>query len=385
LIILIRCFNTLVSDSVRGLGFSLLLFLSLGSYAQDLSQQVGGRVEDKFHAPLSGAGVVLISDSERISTVSDADGNFLIEKVQPGRYALKVSFTGYQFLEQEILVVSSRPLFITVVLEELPSVLSEVEISASTMNDLPGEQIVSIEKTFRVPANFFDPARVITSYPGVMTANDQSNTIIVRGNSPAGLLWRVNGLDVVNPNHLANAGTFSDKPAAYGGGVNIISGQLMDHTNFYSGALPSRYGNALSGVVDMSLRSGDKKEDRYTLQASLIGLDVAAEGPIGQKKNTSFLVNYRSSTIAILSALGAKFGDEDINFQDLTFSIDSDLGKGKKLNAFGFYGFSKNDFKHKDSLEWEIDKDQYDISYESKNFGTGITFSQSKKITYMRA
>jgi hypothetical protein len=344
-----------------------------------LSKQVSGRVEDKFHAPLSGAGIVLASDSARLTVVSDSEGNFSIRNVQPGRYALKVSFTGYQFWEQEVLVISSRSPFIVVSLEELPSILSEVEISASAMNDLPAEQIVSIEKTFRVPANFFDPARVITSYPGVMTANDQNNTIIVRGNSPAGLLWRVNGLDVVNPNHLANAGTFSDKPAAYGGGVNIISAQLMDRTNFYAGALPSRYGNALSGVVDMSLRAGDKQEDKYTLQASLIGLDFAAEGPLGKKKNTSFLVNYRSSTIAILSSLGANFGDENINFQDLTFSIDSDLGKGKKLSVFGFYGFSKNDFEHKDSTEWEIDKDQYDIEYESKNFGTGFTFSQSVK------
>ena len=348
-------------------------------FAQDLSQQIGGRVEDKFHAPLSGAGIVLIKDSVRLATVSDADGNFSIKNVQPGRYALKVSFTGYQFWEQEVLIISSRPVFVSVLLEELPSVLGEVEISASTMNDQPGEQIISIEKTVRVPANFFDPARVITSYPGVMTANDQNNTIIVRGNSPSGLLWRINGLDVLNPNHLANAGTFSDKPAAYGGGVNIISAQLMDHTNFYAGALPSRYGNALSGVVDMNLRAGDKQENRYTLQASLIGLDFAAEGPLGEKKKTSFLANYRSSTIAILSALGAKFGDEDINFQDLTFSIDSDISNGKKLTAFGFYGSSKNDFEHKDSLEWEVDKDQYDINYESVNFGTGFNFSQSIK------
>src|SRR5688572_10151163 len=114
----------------------------------------------------------------------------------------------------------------------------------------------------------------------------------------------------------------------------------MDSTNLYSGALPRRYGTAISRGVHFSVPSVDTKQDRYTLQASLIRLDVAAEGPIGPKKNTSLLVNYRSSTIAILSALGAKFGDEDINFQDLTFSIDSDLGKGKKLNAFGFYGFS---------------------------------------------
>ena len=356
---------------------SIFIFLCLDGFSQ--TQRVSGRAEDKFRNPLSGAGVILLKDSIVATSLADSTGYFVFENVQPGRYGLRVSFTGYQFFQQEILITSSRAIEVIVSLEEIPSVLEEVEISARTLNDQLGGQAITIEKALRVPANFFDPVRVITSYPGVMTANDQNNTIVVRGNSPAGLLWRINGLDVVNPNHLANAGTLSDKPAVYGGGVNIISAQLLDRTDFYGGSLPVRYGNALSGVVDMNLREGDKTENHYTLQASLIGLDASAEGPVGKKQNTSFLVNYRYSTVGLLSAMGAKFGDEDIRFQDLTFSINSDLSKNRKLSLFGFYGNSKNIFEAKDPQDRTVDKDQFDIDYSSRNFGTGLTFSQSIK------
>lgn len=347
-------------------------------HAQNISQQVTGRVEDEaVRSPLRQATLVLRNSSDSVLTLTDSLGFFLFGSVKPGRYLLKTSYTGYQSEQLEILVISARNTFVNITLKEWPSILEEVEVSARGNSLETGAQSITIEKTLRIPANFFDPVRVVTSYPGVVASSDQNNTIIVRGNSPANLLWRINGLDVVNPNHLANAGTFTDKPATFGGGVNIISSQLLDRTDFYAGSLPSRYGNALSGVVDMNLREGSKKENHYTLQASLIGLDAAAEGPIGKKQNTSFLINYRYSAVGLLSAMGAKFGDEDINFQDLTFSIDSKLSKERTITLFGFLGASKNVFDHKETADWEIDKDRYDIDYDSKNFGTGFTFSQA--------
>jgi hypothetical protein len=363
---------------VRVLFFVFLFFECLQAPAQELAQEVTGKVEDRtIHMALAGATITLHASADTLVATSDELGVFKFERVPPGRYQLKVSFTGYQSIQQELLVISARKSEINVLLDELPSVLGEVEVSARSISTETGLQSITIEKTLRVPANFFDPVRVMTSYPGVMTANDQNNTLVVRGNSPAGLLWKVNGLDVVNPNHLANAGTFSDKPAAYGGGVNIISAQLIDRTDFYTGSIPPRYGNALSGIVDMKLREGNRDKFQYTAQASLIGLDAAAEGPLGE--NTSFLANYRYSTVGLLSAMGAKFGDEDIRFQDLTFSMSSKLSRERRLSVFGFYGASKNIFEHKDSLDWELDKDQYDIAYASQNFGAGFTLDKTIK------
>jgi hypothetical protein len=360
--------------------FFLLVCLVSGQlvWAQQ-NQKITGRVEDyNTHAGLIGASVILVGDTITEGTTSDASGVFAFKNISPGRYFLKVSSIGYEAVQQELLVISARRAEVVVALREFQNVLDELEIVSSRAQSYePGEHSISNEKALRLPANFFDPVRVITSYPGIMTANDQNNAIVIRGNSPAGLLWRINGLDVVNPNHLANAGTFSDKPAAYGGGVNIISSQLMERTDFYTGSLPAQYGNALSGVIDMKLRGGDTTDYHYTAQASLIGLDLAAEGPVGKNRNTSFLANYRYSTVGLLSQLGAKFGDEEISFQDLTFSLNSSLSNGRNLSWFGFVGSSKNSFEHKDSVDWEVEKDRYDIAYTSVNAGTGLTFSQS--------
>lgn len=362
--------------------FALIIWLFGQQLFAQQQQSISGTVEDRYtHSGLAAINITLTGrDSLNRVTTTDEKGSFTFSRVVPGRYILQASSVGYESAQQEIIVISARPTDILFSLQEFQHTLDEVEIKGTRAETfIPGEQVISAEKTLRLPANFFDPVRVVTSYPGVMTANDQNNTIVIRGNSPAGLLWRINGLDVVNPNHLANAGTFSDKPAAYGGGVNIISSQLMRETNFYTGSIPVQYGNALSGVVDMNLRSGDTTNYRYTAQASLIGVDLAAEGPLGKKRTTSFLTNYRYSTVGLLSALGVKFGDEDIRFQDLTFALNSTFDKGGKLSWFGFYGSSKNQFEHKPEDEVLTDKDRYDITYASKNYGTGFTYSKSLK------
>lgn len=358
----------------------ILSFISGNLCAQELHQQVSGSVKDKaLLSPLSGANVTLTGSTDTLRVVTDTLGFFVMPRVLPGRYRLIVSFVGFQTWQQDVLVISARMTAVNVLLEEFSNVLEEVEVTGNAGSLSFSNQSITIEKTLRVPANFFDPVRVLTSYPGIVSTSDQNNTIIVRGNSPTGLLWRINGLDVVNPNHLANAGTFSDKPATYGGGVNIISAQVLDRTDFYSGALPPRYGNALAGVVDMSLRSGNTDKAQYTAQASLIGLDMAAEGPLGKNRRGSFLVNYRYSTVGLLSAMGVNFGDESIGFQDLTFSLQSELQNGSKISVFGFYGSSHNNFEFKDSTEWEVDKDKYDIDYASQNFGTGVTVNRAIK------
>lgn len=348
-----------------------------GVYAQEITQNVRGKIIDlQRGSPLAGANIKAINaSSKEFTATSDDRGNFVIQ-CPVGRYQLWVSFTGYQTFSDELLVVAGKESVITISLKQSETVLEAVEIGSASVNtELPGLQQVSIEKTLRVPANFFDPVRMITSYPGVVAANDQNNSIIVRGNSPNGLLWRLNGLDIVNPNHLSNAGTFSDRPAANGGGVNILSAQMLDRTDFYMGTIPANYGNTLAGVVDMELREGNKSDYEYTAQASLIGLDFSAEGPLGKQDKNSFLANYRYSTVGLLSAAGINFGDESISFQDISFNTNFQQNNGGEISFFGFGGYSKNNFNGKEESEWEEDKDKYEIDYEALTFAIGSTYS----------
>lgn len=352
--------------------FILFLLLSINSYAQEITQTTTGSVRDIITGSyLPGANISVYEKENLVVGVSSNEqGKFLLT-LAPGRYRVQVSFTGYLSSEQELLVIAGKTLKLDVALQESPTVLDEVVVSPEALSTA-GVTSLSIEKTLRVPANFFDPVRMLTSYPGVVATNDQANSISVKGYSPNGILWRLQGLDIVNPNHTANAGTLSDKPTVSGGGVSMLSSQVLDKTDFYSGNLPPRYGNALAGVMDMSLRTGSTEKMQYTAQASLIGLDLAAEGPINKNKQSSFLVNYRYSTVGLLSQAGVNFGDETINFQDISFNLNFPSKHNGNLSVFGFGGLSKNLFNAKPESEWKEEKDRYTITYEGSAMGLGF-------------
>jgi hypothetical protein len=347
--------------------------ISISSLGQKLTQSFSGTVKDAWsQKPVSLANISLYADGNLVlGSVTDSTGHFLINEIELGRYRLVVSYTGYQSFESELLIISGKTQRMDIQLQESKTMLEEVVISPSSIST-PNATTIPIEKALRVPANFFDPVRMLTSYPGVVTANDQSNAIVVKGYSPNAIGWRLQGLDILNPNHLANAGTFSDKPVANGGGVNVLSAQLLDRTNFYSGSLPVQYGNALSGIMDMTLRSGNTDKVQYTAQASLIGLDVAAEGPIDKKKKSSFVANYRYSTVGLLSQMGIDFGGEQINFQDFSFNLNVPGNGGGNLSLFGFGGLSANKFSAKEESEWEVEKDRYTIDFTGNVYGVGI-------------
>ena len=351
----------------------VFICVSVSLLAQDATQRVTGKVKDALSGQaLAQANASLYQDNKLISgSASDAAGIFIIENVAPGRYKFVVSYAGYESYEEELLVISGKKSHLEVALRESSEVLDEVVVSPADTQE-PMTTSLSIEKTMRVPANFFDPVRMLSSYPGVVTANDQSNAIVVKGYSPNGILWRLQGLDIVSPNHLANAGTLSDKPVANGGGVNVLSAQLLDKTTFYSGSLPANYGNALSGVMDMTLRPGDAEKMRYTLQASVIGLDAAVEGPINKSKQSSFLANYRYSTVGLLSEAGVDFGGEQINFQDFSFHLNAPGKRGGNLSVFGLGGISSNRFKAKEEMDREEEKDNYTIDYEGEVYAVGF-------------
>ncbi|HND87408.1 MAG TPA: hypothetical protein PK971_03720, partial [Saprospiraceae bacterium] len=243
-----------------------------------------------------------------------------------------------------------------------------------------GEISLSRDQVLRFPAMYFDPARLAAAHAGVAHTDDGINGMSIRGQGPHMVRWRLEGADVVNPNHLPNAGTFSDRPAAASGGVLMFSAQLLDNSSLLTGALPAGYGDALGGVMDMRLRRGNTQGPEFTVQAGLIGLDVAAEGPFSKKplrsgrQPASYLANYRYSTVGLLGQMGVSFGDEQINFQDFSFAVGFSGKKGGEWRVFGLGGLSENVFGHKtDSAEVKQYKDFFDIDFASKTGIVGIS------------
>ncbi|RAI87016.1 TonB-dependent receptor [Algoriphagus yeomjeoni] len=358
--------------------FGVLFFMAINPLqAQELTQTIRGTVIDQItKAPMPGATVMIMGSDPVIGTTTDVAGDFKIPALPLGSYSLKVSFMGFkEIILPNVQLNSGKEVVLTIPLEEDITQIDEVVVTATdkdrTINDMiqVSGRTFSVEEARKFAAAVNDPGRMAASFSGVTSTDDGNNNISIRGNSPNGLLWRMEGIEIPNPNHFVNPGTS-------GGGVSILSSQLLANSDFLTGAFPAEYGNALSGVFDLSLRKGNNENQEFTLQAGFLGLDVAAEGPIAINYKGSYLINYRYSTLSVLSKIGLPLGDFVTNFQDLSFNVYLPTGPKSTITLFGFGGLSDQDGDAiTDSLDWESEGDRYGGTFFSNTGAVGIKHS----------
>lgn len=314
--------------------------------AQKPTQNIRGIVKDKLTKQvLPGASVVVQNSNPQKGALTNDSGEFVIENVEVGRHDIKVQFVGYEpYISEGMILQSTKELYLELELSEGTIKTEEIVISASknAFEPLNSLSVVSTrsftsEETERMPAGVNDPGRVALSYPGVQRGQDDAeNQIVVRGNSPVGILWRLEGIDIPNPNHFAVVGSS-------GGGVTIFSAQLLAKSDFSTGGFAAEYGNAISGVFDVRFRQGNFEDRQHRGKIGILGLDFATEGYI-QKGKSSYLVNYRYSTLGLLSSAGFNLVGERVtnDFQDLSFNL---VFKGKNNKSqttfFGIGGLSE--------------------------------------------
>ncbi|MDF2450422.1 MAG: hypothetical protein K0R26_2926, partial [Bacteroidota bacterium] len=319
--------------------FALFASSSFFLVAQNsYTQTVRGQVVDKVSSVgLPGVVVRVKNDStNKFIATTDADGYFKMEGVPVGRRSFLVTMFGYNaFPLNDIIVSSGKETFLTVELEESLVQIDEVVVSAEEQKDVVADmqavnvKTFSIEETERYPGSRQDPARMASNFAGVQGTNDSRNDIVVRGNSPAGLLWRLEEIDIPNPNHFAVAGSA-------GGPTAIINNKYLANSEFYTGAFPANYGNALGGVFDLKMRNGNNQKHERTVQFGLLGTELSLEGPISKSKGSSYFVNYRYSTLKLLSGLNIKLGTSAVpQYQDGAFRFNFPT---KKAGVFSFSG-----------------------------------------------
>lgn len=360
--------------------YCTLFFFVFCSVLTAQTGQIRGQVTDATTGqPLPGATLLLVEQNKGLTT--DSSGHFDWPQLAVGRYQVRAQYVGYQdLLITEIGVESGKAVVLSMPLERGATDLAAVEVTAQqgghqTVHPL-SVKTMTVEQVERFPASYYDPARMATSFAGVTGTNDQGNGLSIRGHSPNHLAWQLEGLPVANINHTPNAGTATDRVTPNSGGINMLSAQLLSSANLYTGAFPAQYGNALSGVMDLRLRPGNNQKLETTLQFGLIGLDAALEGPIVKDKG-SFLVNYRYSTVGLLTQLGVDFGSEEINFQDLSFHLVFPGEKGQRLSLFGVGGTSFNDFRGKvDPAERETERDLFNVNFEARSGVVGGSWQQ---------
>ena len=357
--------------------FTCLIFIIVlvtTSLDAQVIQTLRGKVVDaRSGKPLAHATVVVLDTDPLKGTVTDSTGSFLIRNVPGGRVSIKASYMGYKTRILEGLYVSSgKQMEVTIQLEEKVFETGQVVVQANQKSKpvnrmaLVSSRSFTIEETEKFAGSLGDPARMAANYAGVKQASDQVNDIIIRGNSPNGLLWLLEGLRIPNPNHFGSMGST-------GGPISMLNNNVLRQSDFFTGAFPPQYGNALSGVFDLHLRSGNKSTGEYLAQVGFNGLEVGLEGPMQQGKS-SYLLNYRYSTLKFIEKMGFNLDAIAIpQYHDLNFHVSF---PSTKLGDFSWFGLGGMNRIGNTNTEKTLEKQ---FSFDSKMGVSGISHTWRAK------
>ncbi len=329
---------------------------------------------------LPGAAVsVLKNDSLIKGGVSDPNGKFLVEGLQPGRYTVKVDFMGFNSWVKDFLeLTSAKELILKVEMSESIMQGEEVVIQGHRPDYFADNEFTtlsarsfSVEETQRYAGSINDPGRMAMSLPGVqLSGQDNENTMIIRANSAIGMSWKLEGVEIPNPNHFADR-------ASSGGGLSSLSIFVLGHSDFLTSAFPAEYGNAFAGVMDLRFRKGNNQKREHRIQAGMLGLDVATEGPLSMRKKTSsYVLNYRYSTLGLLNALGVRAVGPNVEnvFQDLSFNFNFPISRKHNLSFFGLGGLSREIRSAVENpADWQDFNDSRRYDYPTKLGNLGLT------------
>lgn len=343
-----------------------LLSLILAAQCAALGQHIRGTVTSLVAGRPLAHCFVQLKGGQHYEAFTDSAGTFEL-LVEPGKYEALFYKEGFAPLHAgAVQVLSAKQYVMEIQLREAGRQLDTVTVQEEhAANGIR----IEVWDSQRMPAVFYDPARVVTSWAGVLNTDDQANNVSVHGASPDFVQWRLEGVEIVNPNHLENAGTPTDRAATNGGGVSLLSAQLLQGSSFRFAPFQPAQGNALAGLFDMRFRTGNNERSERIIQAGLLGTDICLEGPLSKNHSASYLVNYRYSTVGLLTQLGVDFGEERINYHDLSLVAAIPLRKGW-IRLFGAGGQSANDYSGEtDTALVETQKQLQDISYRS---ATGI-------------
>ena len=330
-----------------------VLFITQALCAQG-RQVIKGIITDaQSEIPLIGATVEWINDKASIGTTTDANGFFRLENIPVGRQAFRIGYLGYESVTApNIEVTAGKEVILDLKLQEAISDLDEVVVVGKVSKDVATNELATIsarqfsmEEVNRYSGGRSDVARLVSNFAGVSTADDSRNDIVIRGNSPTGVLWRIEGIPIPNPNHFSTLGTT-------GGPVSALNPNLMSNSDFLTGAFPAEYGNALAGVFDVGFRNGNRERYEFMFQAAAFsGLEAMAEGPLFPRSRGSFVVAGRYSLVGLFGVAGTSGLP---NYSDLSFKINSGNTKSGQFVLFGIGGTSDIDFLHDDTDEDDL-------------------------------
>lgn len=357
------------------------LIIALASFslsAQDFQQTIRGVVKDAENKTIIPGAKVLVSDiqsdSAIVSVITDQKGEFLIESIAVGRYRVLVSALSYEaVIMEDVLLSSAKEMVLDVELIPGTKSLEAIEVFGTNMRGEPLNRMaitsaitITPEQTSKYAASWDDPLRVALAYPGVSQQSSGFNDFSVRGNSPLGVLYRLEGIPIHNPNHFASIGSS-------GGFVTQFSSSVLGNSDFYSGVFPAEFGNATTAAFDFRFRNGNNKEREHAFTASFFGLDFATEGPLSKNSDASYLVNYRYSTLGLLAQM-INIGGLLPVYQDISFNLNLPTKKWGTFKVFGIGGVSSFLLgADKDSANWTEESNRFERVFGSNSATVGVS------------
>lgn len=378
--------NSIISHIFTGKNaVTLLVFLFAGMrvYAQGTQTIRGTVLELETQASIPEAKVVIVGDSTKESrTLTDFDGNFKLTNVTIGKKTLKISAFGFPDKMVDVEVTSGKEVVLKIEMEESAKEMAEVEIVAVQRGEVNNDMAMvsartfNVEETNRYAGSRGDPARMASNFAGVQGADDSRNDIVVRGNSPLGVIYRLEGVDIPNPNHFAIAGSM-------GGPVSILNNKTLGNSDFFTSAFPAEYGNSNAAVFDLKLRPGNTEKHEFTGQFGFLGTELMAEGPLNKKTHSSYMMVYRYSTLSIFKAMGISIGTSAVpRYQDYCFNFRFPTKKGGLWSFYSLGGMSGIDIKISDQKEpatefyGDDDRDQY---FSTRMAVAGVSYAKTIK------
>lgn len=340
------------------------------------AQTISGTVIDKASGHPIPDVTIMLQDIPGKGTTSDENGQFVLPDVPVGRHDVQATYLGYEpGIYREVLVTSTKEVRLEISLKENVRELGEVVIRPQINKEQPlnkmavtGARMLSTEEASRYAGGLDDPARLVSSFAGV-AANLSSNGISIHGNAPHLLQWRMEDVEIPNPNH------FADLSILGGGILSSLSSQVLGNSDFFTGAFPAEYGNAVSGVFDMKLRNGNNRKMENTFQVGILGIDVASEGPLSKNHKASYIFNYRYSTTGLLNRFypGLDIGGT-LDYQDLNFKLNFPTRKAGTFSVWGTSLIDKyeDDFDE-DPNEWEHTRDNFQSTAKQYMAAGGIS------------
>ena len=352
--------------------FPILLFIAGTLLAQPVQTIKGTVTDQQSEMPVIGATIEVLSVEPSKGTATDLDGRFAIEGIPVGRHQLRISYLGYETVTiPNVLVTAGKQTALNLSLQESIVQMDEVVVTAKVEKGKAQNEMATIsarsfnpEEVTRFSGGRNDVARLAGSFAGVAVADDSRNDIVIRGNSPTGVLWRLNGIPIPNPNHFSTLGTT-------GGPVSALNPNLLKTSDFLTSAFPAEYGNALGGVFDVGFRNGNRDEHEYMFQmAAFSGLEAMAEGPLSKARNSSYLVSYRHSFVGLADQVGIPVGTNATpNYRDLSFNLDFANGKAGKFTLFGIGATSDIDFLGDEIDETDLFASPNEDAYADSQLG----------------